>query len=81
MFGKLRTACYLHVQSSEKRATVMFRGHTAGIARVHQYGLVDQVKRGRPGKVKYTRRRLLGVSGRTERKIEEMLIATIKNRN
>ena len=77
MFGKLRTARHLRIQSSEKKATVMFRGRTAGIARVHQYGLADQVKRGRPGKVKYARRGLLGVSGRTRRLIEkEVLNAT-----
>lgn len=62
MFVKLRTAKYLKTAASADSASVQFEGKVQRIARVHHYGLREQInKRGRF--VKYARREFLGFSG------------------
>lgn len=59
MFQKLRTASFLKVQGDGNAISVGFTGRIARIAKVHQYGLKDQVERDAPN-VKYSKRELLG---------------------
>ncbi|EPM8443488.1 phage virion morphogenesis protein [Citrobacter freundii] len=69
MFSKLRTAKYLKTAASADSASVLFEGKVQRIARVHHYGLRDQVSR-KGLKVKYVSRELLGVN----RKINEVIL-------
>lgn len=59
MFAKLRTAKYLKAEATPDSATVTFVAGVQHIARVHQYGLRDQL-----GKlmVRYPERQLLGAT-------------------
>ena len=59
MFGKLRQAKHLKVQSSADAIAIGFMGRVARIARVHQYGLRDRPERSQAD-VQYDRRELLG---------------------
>ncbi|MGC6093479.1 MULTISPECIES: phage virion morphogenesis protein [Citrobacter] len=69
MFAKLRTAKYLKTAASADSASVLFEGKVQRIARVHHYGLRDQVSR-KGLKVRYVSRELLGVN----RKINEVIL-------
>ncbi|MEA9676941.1 phage virion morphogenesis protein [Xanthomonas campestris pv. raphani] len=59
MFTKLRQAKYFKVSASPNSVSVGFVGRASRIARVHQDGLVDQVRTNGP-KVNYERRVLIG---------------------
>jgi phage virion morphogenesis protein len=61
MFVKLRTAKYLKAHGTSESAVVEITGHTARIARVHQYGMTDQVTARGP-RVRYAVRKILGLS-------------------
>ena len=61
MFAKLRQAKYFKVSASPNAVSVGFVGRVARIARVHQNGLQERVRRGGPA-VRYDRRVLLGYS-------------------
>ncbi|KAF0810438.1 phage tail completion protein [Alcanivorax sp. S71-1-4] len=61
MFQKLATARFLRVRTLADAVAVGFFGRVARIARVHQYGLQDQVAPGGP-RVRYPTRRLVGFS-------------------
>lgn len=69
MFSKLRTAKYLKTAANADSASVLFEGKVQRIARVHHYGLRDQVSR-KGLKVRYVSRELLGVN----RKINEVIL-------
>ena len=60
MFSKLRTAKYLKTTASADSASVQFAGKVQRIARVHHYGLRDQISSKGPT-IRYSRR-LLGVN-------------------
>lgn len=67
MFVKLRTSRFMKVEATAEGAEVGYDGMAARIARIHQYGLREQVG---PGAfAKYTPRILLGIS-----KADEALI-------
>ncbi len=59
MFQRLRTAKFLKIEGGRNTISVGFIGRIARIARVHQYGLKDRVKRGEPT-VSYEKREILG---------------------
>lgn len=61
MFAKMKTAKYLKSQADADSAQVSFIPAVQKIARVHHYGLRDQVNR-RGLIVKYAERPLLGIS-------------------
>jgi len=61
MFSKLRTAKYLKTTASADSASVQFAGKVQRIARVHHYGLRDQISSKGPT-IRYSRRLLLGVN-------------------
>lgn len=60
MFRKLRTARHVKAQGFTNEAVVQFMGRAARIARVHHYGLRDQVAPG-GAQYDYPARPLLGV--------------------
>lgn len=61
MFSKLRTVKYLKTTASADSASVQFAGKVQRIARVHHYGLRDQISSKGPT-IRYSRRLLLGVN-------------------
>ncbi|MBB3141207.1 phage virion morphogenesis protein [Halomonas organivorans] len=73
MFHKLRTAKYLRTRGTSDAAVAGFFGRINRIARVHQYGLHDQVDRDGP-RVKYAERRLLGFSEADREAIRDALL-------
>lgn len=77
MFSKLRTAKYLKTAASADSASVQFEGNVQRIARVHHYGLRDQVKHG--GRIiKYPSRRLLGFNEDTYKAVHDVLLELIR---
>lgn len=73
MFEKLRAARLLRVSADEDGAAVGFIGRTARIARVHHYGLRDQVEPGGPA-YKYPVRGLLGLSDADRELVKDLLL-------
>ena len=73
MFAKLRTAKYLKANATADAAVVAFAGRAARIARVHQYGLTDQVSPSGP-RVRYARRELLGFSSEDRDQVTRLLL-------
>lgn len=73
MFGKLRMAKHLKVLKSGSGSAVGILGRSARIARVHQYGLIDQVEPGGPS-VQYPERILLGFSDDDVERIRDLLL-------
>ncbi|CAM3517823.1 phage tail protein [Rouxiella silvae] len=67
MFRKLRAARFLRADAYPDAVVVGFKGSAAKIARVHQYGLTDQVAH--RASAKYPARQLLGL---TEQDIESI---------
>ncbi|CAD0345248.1 phage virion morphogenesis protein [Xanthomonas hortorum pv. cynarae] len=61
MFAKLRQAKYFKVSANPSAASVGFVGRVSLIARVHQEGLQERVRRDGPT-IRYDRRVLLGYS-------------------
>lgn len=73
MFARLRTAKYMKAKGTADDAVVEFTGNVQRMARVHHYGLRDRPARG--GKeVHYEARKLLGISGRDKRMVEDFFI-------
>ncbi|KVH68820.1 virion morphogenesis protein [Burkholderia cepacia] len=62
MFAKLRTARFLKTESSADVAALHFTKQVERIARVHQDGLRDRVRRNKGPIVKYPARELLGLA-------------------
>lgn len=73
MFRKLRTVRHLKAIGQGNEAVVAFVGRTAAIARVHHYGLRDQVAAD-GASYQYPARPLLGVS---DAQINELLDAVL----
>ncbi|EAT4223246.1 phage virion morphogenesis protein, partial [Salmonella enterica] len=72
MFERLRTLRYLKMYPDQQGVSIGYSGVAARIARVHQYGLRDQVG---PGAIaKYPQRELLGISAADERLIYNAVI-------
>ncbi|HCD4603788.1 TPA: phage virion morphogenesis protein, partial [Enterobacter hormaechei] len=69
MFAKLRTTKYLKTAATADSASVQFDGKVQRIARVHHYGLRDRVS-GKGPKIKYSQRRLLGLSRGIDEKVK-----------
>ncbi|EIT2339676.1 phage virion morphogenesis protein [Salmonella enterica] len=75
MFERLRTLRYLKIYPDPQGVSIGYSGVAARIARVHQYGLRDQVG---PGVItKYPRRELLGISATDERLIYSAVINSL----
>lgn len=72
MFTRLRTTKYLRVSSSVNTASVQFVSSVQRIARIHHYGLRDNVSRRGPT-VRYAERRLLGINVTLEQNIQLIL--------
>lgn len=73
MFGKLRMAKHLKVLKDGRGSAVGIVGRSARIARVHQFGLVDQVQPGGPS-VQYPERILLGFTDDDVERIRDLLL-------
>lgn len=72
MFVKLRTSRFMKMKATAEGAEISYSGMAARIARVHQYGLRDQVG---PGAfAKYPQRELLGISRADEALIRSTVI-------
>ncbi|MCC4600185.1 phage virion morphogenesis protein [Xanthomonas melonis] len=74
MFAKLRQAKFLKVSASPNEVSVGFMGRVSRIARVHQDGLSEQVRRGGPV-ARYERRVLLGLSEQDRQLIHDQLLS------
>nr|WP_283095053.1 phage virion morphogenesis protein [Enterobacter cloacae] len=75
MFAKLRTTKYLKTAATADSASVQFDGKVQRIARVHHYGLRDRVS-GKGPKIKYSQRRLLGLSRGIDEKVKLFFCVT-----
>ncbi|AZR24190.1 phage virion morphogenesis protein [Xanthomonas vasicola] len=73
MFTKLRQAKFLKVSASPNEVSVGFMGRVSRIARVHQDGLSERVRRGGPV-ARYERRTLLGLSVEDRQAIHDQLL-------
>ena len=73
MFVKLRTNRYLKASGNDSAAVVEFTGKVQRIARVHQFGLIDNPSP-KYNKVKYIERELLGFSICDNKFINELII-------
>ncbi|SFU80190.1 phage virion morphogenesis protein [Halomonas korlensis] len=73
MFAKIRQAKFLKGRGMSDAATVGFAGRVARIARVHQYGLRDNVDRNGPWH-DYPERRLVGYSDADRAVIRDMIL-------
>lgn len=73
MFARLRQSRHLKARGTASEASVFFIRRAAAIARVHQEGLVDQVRRDGP-RVRYERRVLLGFGADDQQRIIDTLL-------
>jgi len=73
MFARLRQSKHLKARGNASEASVFFIRRAAAIARVHQEGLVDQVRRGGP-RVRYERRELLGFAEGDKQRVNDTLL-------
>jgi phage virion morphogenesis protein len=73
MFAKLRTASHLKLIDDANSITIGFTGRVSRIARVHQYGLRDEVT---PGglSVEYPARELLGLTTDDRELVKDLLL-------
>lgn len=60
MFERMRTPRHLHTTATADEAAVHIDGESGRIARVHQFGQLDRVRRGRGLTIRYPVRQLLG---------------------
>ncbi|UXY16729.1 phage virion morphogenesis protein [Chitiniphilus purpureus] len=74
MFARLRTARYLRQQAGADGAVIEFASRVLRVARVHQYGLRDRVRRDGP-EVDYAERQLLGFTEADERLVLDLVLA------
>ncbi|QHG87117.1 phage virion morphogenesis protein [Xanthomonas sp. NCPPB 1638] len=73
MFAKLRQAKFLKVSASPNEVSVGFMGRVSRIARVHQEGLSEQLRRAGPI-VRYQKRTLLGFTTEYNKVLKEQLL-------
>ncbi|ASK99960.1 phage virion morphogenesis protein [Xanthomonas citri] len=74
MFAKLRQAKFLKVSASPNEVSVGFLGRVSRIARVHQDGQTDRVRKDGP-QARYAKRALLGFSPADHQAVRELLIS------
>lgn len=79
MFTRIRTAQYLRTSASAEAAAVQFTGRVARIARIHQYGLHDQVAPKGP-RHRYPVRQLLGFSRADLEQLTDRITAHLASR-
>nr|BDD47151.1 virion morphogenesis protein [Saccharospirillaceae bacterium] len=73
MFARMRTAKYMKIETSPNGFAIAFTGRVGRIARIHHYGLRDNVSR--DGAVyHYPERQLLGVSTEDNLMIQDAII-------
>jgi phage virion morphogenesis protein len=77
MFKKLRTASHMKTRGDSNAVTVGFTGRVARIARVHQYGLIDQIEP-QDCNVRYKQRKVLGFTAAEIDLIRDRLISHLK---
>nr|WP_312830015.1 phage virion morphogenesis protein [Pantoea anthophila] len=77
MFTKLKRAKYLKAQGTADTAEVAFVPLVQKIARTHHYGLREKI-RGSDYTVKYTQRKLMGLSNEKLSYLEDKIISWIK---
>lgn len=75
MFRRLRTARFLIAKADANSATIGYSGRTARLARIHQFGLVDEVGGG--VKARYPRRELLGLTDADIKLAQQMIIDSL----
>jgi phage virion morphogenesis protein len=74
MFAKLRTARFLKMESSAETSALFFSKQVEHIARVHQEGLRDRVRRNKGMFVKYPARELLGLDDDDVHRISDLIL-------
>ncbi|WP_148716689.1 phage virion morphogenesis protein [Chitinolyticbacter meiyuanensis] len=74
MFARLRTARYLKQRADADGAVIEFTGRVLRVARVHQFGLRDRVRRNGP-EADYPQRQLLGFTEAEERMVLDLVLA------
>ncbi|HDX1153322.1 TPA: phage virion morphogenesis protein [Pasteurella multocida] len=72
MFLKLKTARFLKVKNNINEVNIGFVGNAAHIAKVHQFGLMSEVRKGK--KIQYVQRELLGFTNQDLEMIEDLII-------
>ncbi|MDO9521487.1 MAG: phage virion morphogenesis protein [Pseudohongiella sp.] len=78
MFSKIRMAKNLRATATEGSALVGFVGRVADIARIHQYGLRDQVNSSGT-QVRYEKRELLGFTDKDVQSVLNLLVDHLGN--
>lgn len=78
MFAKLRTNRYLKASGNDNVAVVVFTDKVQRIARVHQYGLMENSSQKGKG-IKYQSRELLGFSSFDKETIEKTLLEYLRD--
>lgn len=74
MFSKLRTTRCLKTERCTDQAIISFNDQVGRIARVHQYGLRNQIRKAGP-KAQYPARQLIGFSDTDLTLIEEAILS------
>ena len=74
MLSKLRTTRYLKTEHCTDQAIIAFNDQVGRTARVHQYGLSDQICKAGP-KAQYPVRQLIGFSDTDLTLIEEAILS------
>ncbi|AZR28339.1 phage virion morphogenesis protein [Xanthomonas vasicola pv. arecae] len=76
MFAKLRQAKFIRVSANPNQVNIGFVGRVSRIARVHQQGMSEKVRKGGPT-VRYERRVLLGFSSADRQLVHDLLLDQI----
>ncbi len=79
MFQKLRTVRYLRAKGDAQAIILSYSGRAARIAQVHQYGMTDRAEQNSP-KIRYAKRRLLGITISDRATIRDTLLSKIKRK-
>ncbi|PWI80492.1 phage virion morphogenesis protein [Enterobacter sp. CGMCC 5087] len=79
MFRRLRTYQYLRTEYSAQGARVGFTGRAAAIARIHQFGLVDDLDAHFHGR--YPERELLGINDDDVHWMSDQILSFISGRS
>ncbi|MEA9389560.1 phage virion morphogenesis protein [Acerihabitans sp. TG2] len=76
MFSKLRTNRYMKAKGDSNSAVVEFTGRVQRMARVHHYGLRDNISRHNQN-IRYDERPLLGLSVQDIAIIDKVIVETL----
>lgn len=77
MFRKITALRFFQVKATDSNVKIGFGGSAGHIAKIHQEGMMSEVRRGSAKKYAYPVRRLLGINGDDERMIENVFRDTI----